>query len=103
MHVFLKTLAVSALLAGGALPVLAQTSSGDLTCGEYMGLDAAAQATAATALQDYAKNPANSATATVADEQLHGLSTVEVQRVIEAHCSGQTANKNIIERFTEIQ
>ena len=103
MNVILKTLAVSALLAGGALPALAQTSSGEMTCGEYMGLDAAAQATAATALQAYAMNPANSATATIADEQLHGLSTIEVQQMIEAHCSGQTANKNIIQRFTEIQ
>lgn len=103
MNSTLKALAMAALLAGGALPAFAQSGAGMMTCGDYMALDAAGRAKASTDLQNFAMDPANSATATVADEQLHGLSVVEVDQMIQAHCSGQTADKNIIERFSELQ
>jgi isopentenyl diphosphate isomerase/L-lactate dehydrogenase-like FMN-dependent dehydrogenase len=97
----MKSLALAALLAGGALPALAEIDAGAMTCGVYMAMDAAGRATAANALQTYAMNPANAATATAADEQLHGLSTVEVQSMIDAHCQGRTADTNIIKRMAE--
>lgn len=102
MTKFMKSIVIATFLAGGALPALAQSAQ-QMTCGDYMAMDAAGRSSAATAFQAYAMDPANSATATIADEQLHGLSVVEVEQMIEAHCQGQTAGTNLIERFNQLQ
>ncbi len=101
MAMFLKAVAIGSLALVGGLPAAAQTSAGDMTCGDFMALDQAGRNQAANAFQAYVMNPANSATASAADEIVHSMTTQEVHSQIEVHCQGQAASTNIVARMAQ--
>jgi hypothetical protein len=96
MKVLFKMTTAIALVAGSALPALAQMDVGALTCGAFYAMDDAGRADGVNAIINFVNDSANSAVASVAQTAISGMDAAGVQAVIDKGCEGQPVDTNLI-------
>ena len=96
MKTFYGVIGAAALLAGGAMPALAQMDVAGMTCGAYYAMDAAGRTEATNAIMNFVKDTANAATAGAAAQLMGEMPAAEVQPLIDKACEGQTVDTNLI-------
>lgn len=99
-----RLVAVASLALGAAFPVWAEVDVPNMTCGDFMAMDAAGQSTAADALLRWASSTENASSCGTIPSQLgcgtgDKMEKSEVSSLITTHCTGKDASANVIEQL----
>jgi hypothetical protein len=96
MNKFFGVIAASALLAGGAMPALAQMDVAGMTCGAFFAMDAGGRNEGVNAIMNFVKDSANAAAAGTAAQLLQSATPEAALQLVENRCEGQAVDVNLL-------